>query len=85
MLINASTIVEYGGVVGIPRRKSVLRCRICGSEVDVNPRSKLCLACSTKRIGEAVEQLRAHQGPMFEAWRRGLARHLHRLSMEGQI
>jgi len=57
------------------RGHDALYCKVCGRHRDgVGPLSARykCADCGNRRERENLDQLRAQQGPHFEAWRRGM-------------
>lgn len=67
----------------MPRRKKIRICDMCGTRVDVNPRSNLCLTCALIKQGESVRQLKAKEGPIYDKWKAGLLKHLGEVAETG--
>lgn len=59
------------------RGHDAVNCKICGGHRDeVGPLSARykCASCAKKRQQENLDQLQAHEGPLYRAWRRAMIR-----------
>jgi hypothetical protein len=66
------------------RGHTALHCKVCGGHRgEVGPLSARykCASCGRRRERENADQLKAHRGPYFEAWRRGS----HTAAVEGLV
>lgn len=64
------------------RRKIYLICEDCGEKLPQGRNRPYCLECGLKRTADAAQQLAQHEGPYYEKWKKGLEKHLEKISHE---